>query len=266
MKKTKKMSLIQIEFAIVLIVIGLSLSLCSAFEPNGAELTAGISERAPNSSAEIAYAQAGNVTQLNIFGYSITQTWQGYFGNVSGVIELANSNNRVMYNWTLAEAEGEVYASTNSSIMWNNVQCFNFSSTGTYIDEAGLGGTTNQHGLNLTGLENRFDINYSDVDGIDETFNELNHDMFYTANKEFSDNECRSTHMFNNGGTGIDGQFEEVLLYEPVTASVIFTALLERGDVVGFNDRDNDFEMMVLENGHGSDTSSTPYYFFVEIE
>jgi hypothetical protein len=31
-------------------------------------------------------AQAGNVTELNIVAFSTTQSWQGYFGNISDLL------------------------------------------------------------------------------------------------------------------------------------------------------------------------------------
>jgi len=245
------------------------ISLATAIVPTGGSVTELNSTTAPADTAGTANAQAGNVTELNIFGYSTTQTWQGYFGNVSGTIQLADANDNVLYNWSLANPQGEVYASSNETISWTNIQCFNFTSAGGYSDESGNGGTTNLDGTNLTTLETQYDINASDVDGVDETFT-LNgagtHDLFYTANQQFSEGECQSTRVFGNSGAGVNDEFEEVLLYEPTTQSVVFASLLESGNVIGFDNIDYDFEMLVLENGHLSDTSSTMYYFFVELE
>ena len=63
----------------------------------------------------------------------------------------------------------------------------------------------------------------------------------------------------------MDNTFEEVLLYEPSTTSVIFTGLLEQ-DASGFDSRAHDFEFLVLENGHYGDLTATQYYFFVELQ
>ncbi|MCX6750028.1 MAG: hypothetical protein NTZ83_01070, partial [Candidatus Pacearchaeota archaeon] len=62
-----------------------------------------------------------------------------------------------------------------------------------------------------------------------------------------------------------DNKFEEVILYEPTTYSVVFASLLNE-NVLGFNNNPYDFEMLVLENGHLTDTSPTTYYFWVELE
>ena len=203
---------------------------------------------------------------LSISGFSTTQSWQGYFGNVTGTIQLADSADNVMYNWSLASPEGEIYASTNNSITWNYVQCLNFDSDGTYADDTANAGGTSQYGTNLTILEDMFGIASDDVDGVDETFTLLGsgHNLFYTNNLEFAEGECRNTQVFSNAGYGEDGKFEEVLLYEPTTYSVIFASLLNE-DVFGFDNNPHDFEMLVLENGHLTDTAPTTILFLGRI-
>lgn len=212
-------------------------------------------------------AIAGNVTELSISGFSTTQSWQGYFGNVTGTITLSDSGDNSMYNWSLASPQGEIYASTNNSLAWDYIQCFNFDADGTYADDTLNIGGTSQHGTNLSILEEMFGIAADDVDGVNETFTLLGtgHNTFYTNNIEFSEGECRSTQIFSNSGTGEDNKFEEVLLYEPTTRSIVFTSLLNE-DILGFDDRTHDFEMLVLENGHATDTLTTTYYFWVELE
>ncbi|MBR9705750.1 hypothetical protein GOV14_01825 [Candidatus Pacearchaeota archaeon] len=214
-------------------------------------------------------AQAGNVTELNIFGYSTTQSWQGYFGNVSGTVQLGDSSDNIFYNWSVVSPLGEVYASTNDSIDWINLQCFNFTASGSYADDSANRGSTSQYGMNLTQLESLYNIDVGDVDGVNETF-ALNttseaHDSFYTNSLEFATGECASTFVYDDTGGGIDNKFEEVLLYDPDTVSVIFASLLEQ-DAAGFDGRAHDFEMLVLEDGHDTDTSTTPYYFYVELQ
>lgn len=239
-----------------------------ALEPFGATVNATNISRAPADVAGSDEAWAGNVTELVLNGFSNTQTWQGYYGNVSGTIQLADSSDYVMYNWTAATPSGEVYASVNQSISWLNIQCFNFTASGVYTAEAGAGGNTSLYGTNLTQLEQRYNLNASDVDGVDETFYLLGgggHDLFYTANQQFSEGECRNTRVFGDTGAGVSDEFEEVLLYEPSTRSVIFAALIEN-DMGSFNTKTADFEMLVLEDGHGTDVDATTYYFFVELE
>ena len=250
----------------IFLILGF-MAISSAVEPSGASTTAGTPETAPSDAAGTADAYAGNVTELTINGFSTTQTWQGYFGNVSGAIQLADSSDNVLYNWTLANPSGEVYSSTNQTISWTNIQCFNYTATGTLAG----GETAGQYslfGTNLTQLEADFNIGANDADGVDETFTLTGagtHDLFNTASNEFSEGECLNTRIYDSTGTGVNNNFEEVLLYEPTSTSVVFASLLD-SDVTGFNGATHDFEMLVLEDGHGADVSSTTYYFFVELE
>jgi hypothetical protein len=214
------------------------------------------------------YAFAGNITEIAIpQGFGITQAWQGYFGNISGVIQLADSGDNVMYNWSLASPEGTIFASTSNSIVWNNIQCFNFTATGTFQDESGNGGSTNLYGTNLTMLESQYNVDATDLDGIDETFYLIGigtHNIFYVNSNEFTEGECQNTRIIDSSGWGQNDHFEEAIMYEPTTQSVIFASLLNE-NVPGFDENPHDFEMMVLEDGHGTDTSTTTYYFYAVI-
>ena len=108
-----------------LIIITLSLTYLSLAEPTGASVTPGASERSSSGQASNHSALAGNMTELTIFaGGSDSQTWQGYYGNVSGGLTLGDSSNNVLYNWSVITPAGEVYAATNESIDWINIQCF----------------------------------------------------------------------------------------------------------------------------------------------
>lgn len=253
--------------AIMLLAILLAFPYALALSPSGASTTAGTPESAPADAASSELAFAGNVTEVTISGYTTTQSWQGFFGNVSGTIQLADSSDNIFYNWTLASPEGEVYASTNDTLSWTDITCFNFTATGAYGAETA--GETSLLGKNLSQLEAEFNIVSDDVDGLDETFaytvSADQHDLFYTANLQFSSGECLFTLVFDNTGASAD-TFEEALLWEPTTGSVVFAAILEEADTTGFNGGSQDFQMLVLEDGHGTDVSTTTYYFWVELE
>ncbi len=249
-------------FALVFMTYGVM-----AVEPFGATPTVINSSRAPADTAGNNSAIAGNVTELTISGFSNTQSWQGYVGNVSGTIQLADVNDNVLYNWSLASPQGEIYASTNTSLSWTYVQCLNFSADGTYASDTAQAGATSLFGTNLTQLEAAYNIITDDVDGVNETFTLLGsgHDLFYTNNLQFSSGECRNTRIFNNTGAGADNQFEEALLYDPVSRAVIFASILDE-DALGFDNKPHDFEMLVLEDGHGTNVATTTYFFWVELE
>ena len=220
-----------------------------AVQPFGANYTEVSSTRAPMDTAQDHEALAGNVTEITVSGFATTQTWQGYFGNVSGTIQLADSSDKVMYNWSLASPEGEVYATTITAVNWTGVACFDM---------------VNNH----DDLELLFGIASDDVDGVNETFSDTwVHDEFFTNNIQFVADDCPATSIYDSSGASVDNHFEEVLLTDGSgTDKVIFTAILDEEDVSGFDGKYHDFEMLVLEDGHGTDVATTTYYFYVELE
>jgi hypothetical protein len=146
-----------------------------------------------------------------------------------------------MYNWSLASPAGEIYSSNASTIDWDGIQCY---------DEA----------TNLSEFDNMFGVGLGDVDGINGTFNLNNHPMFYTNSKQFTAGECKNAKLYDSAGAGT---FNEVLLTDG--PNLVFTSLLSN-DANGFDNKPHDFEMLVLENGHGADTATTTYYFWAELE
>ena len=212
--------------------------------PSGANVSEESSSSLKPDEPTSVQAIAGNVSQINLFGYSTTRSWQGYYGNVSGALRLGNSAGDVMYNWSVVSPRGQVYASVSDFIDWSSIQCFDMS-------ESDL-------------LEEDFNIGPQDVDGVNETFNLQDHDLFYTNQIEFGEGQCYNTRLFDNSGVGV---FQQVLLADGLYsegASVVFTSLLTQG-VVGFDGGIYDFQMLVLEDGHGTNQDTTPYYFWVEL-
>ncbi|MCF7910103.1 hypothetical protein K9L16_00330 [Candidatus Pacearchaeota archaeon] len=233
-------------FLMSVLVMTFSLTFVMAVVPYGAgSVTQENTTTAPADEPANHSAIAGNVTEITITGFSTTQSWQGYFGNVSGTVQLADVDDNVMYNWSLASPEGEVYASTADTITWASMECFNFTADGATLETA-------------------FNISSDDVDGVNETFAANNHDLFYTNNIEIAENSCMSVQLYDSTGGSVDQNFEEVLLWDG--SEVVFTSILEEASVDGFDNKDHDFQMLVLEDGHGTDTATTMYYFYIELE
>jgi hypothetical protein len=230
-----------ISFAFILCIL-LASSFFVMAAPNGAVVTPGTSTRGDVTSPDPdSNAIAGNVTELTVSGITITQAWQGYFGNVTGAITLNDNGNHVMYNWSTTSPQGEIYASNASSVVWSGIQCYNETT-------------------NLSEFEQRFGIGTADVDGLNETFHLNNHAEFFTNSKQFTAGQCNNTKLYNSVGTGT---FDEVLLTDG--PSLVFASIL-LNNANGFDNIPHDFEMLVLEDGHGVDVSPTTYYFWVELE
>jgi len=212
-------------------------------QPSGANITEIQSSRRQNPAPQTLEVQAGNVTEVNIYAVSITNSWSGVYGNVTGVLILADSNNNTFYDWTVASPQGEVYASRTSSIDWANVRCANATEI---ADE--------NANLNMG----------SYADNITNTFNKQNHPSFYVGSVGIAANTCKSTNAYNASGSQ-DTLFYNILLSDG-SGNIIYTSILEQ-DAEGFDSRTHDFELLLGEDGHGAAAgTTTTYYFWVEIE
>lgn len=199
-------------------------------------------------------AQAGNVSELRINTSTITQGWQGYYGNISGTIVLDDANNNSMYTWDLVDPEGEIYATRDSDgIDWSGGNIICAMSAHVETEESTLN-------FNLGGKQ--------DVDGINETFKEGTHPGFNVSTNDFSPDVCNYTvSTYVDDGADSNRVFNETLLYSTSDSALIYTALIVAGGADGFkaDDTQYDFQMLVAEDGHNGDTSVTDYYFYVEI-
>lgn len=189
-------------------------------------------------------AIAGNVTQVSIDALSVTKSWQGYYGNVSGVITLDNANNDTFYNWSVTSTKGRIYATNVSSITWSGVACSSASDIST--------------------AETGFGQSASDSDSISNTFDNTTstHPAFSVGSVQIGADSCYATNAFGSSGAQ-SSQFFQVLLNQG--SNIIFTTLMN-GSQTGFDNSSWDFELLVAENGHNGDTSVTPYYFWVELD
>ena len=191
-------------------------------------------------------ALAGNVTELYVSANGITQTWQGYFGNVSGKIVLGDANNNTFYDWNAANPVGEIYATRSSSTpTWSSIKCANV--TNVNAEDAALG--TNQSVA---------------ADSVNNTFlNTTTFNSFYVGSIYIdSTSGCYATKMYNASQQKSSSDFAEVLLSD--NTNLVYTAIIDHG-ATGFDSRTHDFEMLVGENGHNGDIAVTPYYFYLEL-
>jgi hypothetical protein len=262
----------------VLLVLGVIILACYSsyvlaaenVVPQGPDtITISESGRRDNSSAPVAIqARAGNVTALVISHETVTQAWQGYYGNITGTIVLDDGNNFTMYDWAVPDPTGEIYASNGSNVDWAKIYCMNTSTlrnnNGTQSEDLA---DQVYYKINSTQIELNFGINLTDLDGLNETFFDT-----YTDTTGFrvgaitidADDGCSLAHPYTD--ESYNTAWEELLLTD--NTSLVFTSII-RQSKDGFMPGDTDtfdFQMLVLENGHpGSDTVYQDYYFYVEL-
>jgi hypothetical protein len=210
--------------------------------------------RGLSTSPKSAPAEAGNVTELKMNGTTITKTWQGYFGNVSGRISLADGNNNSLYDWLDANPKGQIYASNGSSVSWANVFCYN-------MDPSAPGNTGN-----LTTFESYLGVPAAEYDGINETFNTKAHSSFVIGARTIVQNSCWVVKTYVNGAPQTSTtDFIELAMYDNVTNIAVFATLLNN-TVTGFNERKWDFQMIVpVKGGHDTPPTGEPFYFYIEL-
>jgi len=188
---------------------------------------------------------------------SPTHAWQGYFGNITGDIVLEDALGFTFYDWYDALPKGEIYASTNQSVLWGSIHCFNYTSDGTTQ-------------INLS-MENAvYGMNAIDRDSINETFNDTRHPTFYVGPVTVTQNTCPATYVFQNSARQ-DANFVNVLLTD--NTSLVFTTILENKDLststklAGYNGMSTSFQLLVAEDGHttASTAAITTYFFWVEL-
>jgi len=230
-----------------LLLVALDLAFAAPNGPNNIDVIR--SERMkPMAGAQVP-AQAGNVTELNINATSVTKSWQGYFGNITGMITLDDARNKTMYQWSDVSPQGEVFASPAQIADWTHVKCFNYSAKAPE--------------LNLSALEKSLNIRPTDGDGVNETFSRNFAGSFYVGATHISGTSgCKAVYTFaQSAPQTVD--FVEVLLTD--SSHIIYSTLIEN-NAVGFDDRSHDFQMIVGEDGHNGNTATTLYYFYVELE
>jgi hypothetical protein len=240
-KKKTTLNLFLLIFLVVALILIFSFNPVVAVDPQGANYSNEVTTTRGATEPQGHSAYAGNVTMLDVTGFSTTQYWQGYYGNVSGTIQLADSSGNALYNWSAANPTGEVYVVNKSSnVLWDNIACFDVASNG-------------------DNLENDFNVSDGAVDGLNETFNLNNHDGFVTAGTVFATGDCSNVKLYNNTG---GGSFDEVLLTDGI--DIVYTSILEN-NYIGFDGGTHDFEMIVLENGASGKATATNYYFYLEL-
>ncbi len=204
-------------------------------EPSGAEVTGMTSERREDPAAWTLSAQAGNVTGINFNQTRPTDIWQGYYGNITGIITLDDASNRTMYDWNIAKVTGEVYATRTIVPDWEDPGC----ASQDFID-------AEETSLGISPLW---------TDSINNTFTSTSHEPFILGIDVISG--CRSMQAYNSTG---EGSFWNALLN--VSDIMVYVSIINN-DVNSFDNSTTDFEMLVPTD-HA--TQMATYYFYAELD
>jgi hypothetical protein len=230
------------KIVLLMTVLGLLYTgITSVFGVQGATvISAGSSSRAnfANTSTATIGVEAGNVTELNISGTSVSEHWAGFFGDITGSVTLQSSDGSVFYNWSgLNAISGEVFASTDNAVSWNGIGCA----------DAG----------EITAIEAALGIGATDADTIALTYSSTS-PSFQVAGTAV--NACDSTNTYVNNGVKDPTTFYQVLLTD-TEGDAVYTTLINQS-TQGFDGNNHDFQLLV---GESDAAGVTPMYFYLEL-
>lgn len=235
---------IVIKLMLIMILLVL-LSPLVASLPSGPTINVIFNETKSPSAASMINTSGGTITTVFLNATTQNPRWKAYVGNVTGTMTLDDANDNTVFDWSLTRIQGEVYATRFSgSVNWSGINC----STTEQIEQENA-------------LMNH---SYPD-DNITATFDESTHGELYVGTRQILENTCSSLHTYVNS-TSQASSFEEVVLNDgdDATSNVVFATPLE-DSVQGFDNSAYDFQMILPENGLPTYSSSTAYYFYVEL-
>lgn len=235
-----------------ILLVGVFLTLIVLFsnelvsaEPEGPSTIISVWNSTKNeTSSAMVNISGGQIAALNLTISSQNTHWKAFVGWVSGAFTLDDASGSTIYDWELSTTTGRVYTTRDSStVEWNSLQCANTETT--------------LEAENVAMFHNRTS------DNITATFSHPgSHRAFWVAGRNIGANTCPTLNTYVND-LSQDDNFEEMALYDGT--SIIYATILE-DNLVGYDGRPYDFQMLVPENGSPGFTGATPYYLYVELD
>ena len=202
----------------------------------------------------------GYIFKVNFTVVTQNTRWKGYVGNASGKLSLDDSSGFTIYDWSLSSISGEVYTTRQSgTINWGGIKCAYF---------------------NTTEEENNLINHTNKADNITATFASTTHEALTVGTVSISANSCPATFIYVNDSSGAAGTFEEVVLYDGLStfnmtqpiihsnfSNIVYAQNLETSfnSQWGFDNQSYNFQIIVPEVGLSAWSSSTAYYFYMEL-
>jgi hypothetical protein len=194
-------------------------------------------------------ATGGYISEANLSTSSSTTKWQGYYGNLSGYIVLADSSGHAMFNWTaLISNGGEVFAVARAAVP-----------TFTVVDTNDITEANADTALTT-------DSTWSAVgsDSVTLTFSTDNdNSVFYVAGQTVTASTRNRLYTLDSDG---NSAFQEVILTDQSSiddvGDMIWTCLIVDNSE-NYKGNTSDFQMIVPTTDKAGLT--TTYYFYVEL-
>ena len=134
----------KVTLTILVAIFAISLMNFALADPVGGSVTTGASSSMAASAAGTVNLTGGNVTEVNVSGYSSTTRWGGFYGEISGGIRLADSSSNVFYEWTVSNVTNAVVYAANGTISsWASIAAATASDMPSYLQQAASDNFTN---------------------------------------------------------------------------------------------------------------------------
>lgn len=195
-------------------------------------------------------ATGGCISEANLSASSSTTKWQGYYGNLSGYIVLADSTGNEMFNWSAVISNGgEVFAVARATVP-----------TFTDVDTKDI--TAAQADTALTTDPNTWSATGSDSVAL--TFSDDNdNSVFYVAGQTVPASNRNMMYTLDSDG---NSAFKEVILTDQDAfndvGDMIWTCLIVDNSE-NYKGGTSDFQMIVPTTDMAAGT--TTYYFYIEL-
>lgn len=190
--------------------------------------------------------------------------WKAYVGNVTGTFALDDANTNTFYQWSLTSIAGEVYSTRASgTVTWAQINC-------TWAAEGALRASLSNR--TIEERENAALGHVNQDDNITATFDRTNHSSVTIGSIVVGKNQCFTLQTWQNDNEqsfsdSDDANFTQIIMYDgtnTTNGNVVYVTPIE-ANIEGFNSNLYDFQMIVPENAGIGFSSSTAYYFYVEL-
>lgn len=208
----------------------------------------------------------GYIFTTNLDNLQQNNRWKAYVGNVTGTLTLDDASDNTVFSWSLSTVTGEVYATRSSGdVNWTGINC-------TWIYEGSASAAASDRSAEEA--ENTALSHTTTDDNITSTFSVTNHSSLTIGSVVIGKNQCWSLNTYQNDGAqsfedSDDANFTQVILYDGAPSStdgnIVYVTEMEE-DITGYrSDSTYDFQIILPENGGVGFSSSTAYYFYVEL-
>lgn len=188
----------------------------------------------------IVNVSGGVISSINVSSTTQNPHWKAFVGWIDGKFTLDDSGGSSIYDWSFSSSGGEVYATRASgAIAWGSIAC----ATPAQI--------TAEEVL----------LAHSGEDNISSTFSGTNTGTYVVSGTSIGAGSCSATNSYISD-VPQGASFEEFILTD--SSNIVFATEIE-DDIVGYDDGNYDFQMIIPENGSESFTGSTAYYLYLEL-